>query len=169
MYVTPAQLAERPGAQELAQVATPDGVPVVDTALMDAVLRGNDTSAWPPDEVAAANGAMTRINDASTDADGLIEGFLAKRGYPLPLTPVPTIVTAWARQIVRYYLHKDRITDARTDPIARDYQDALKLLQQTATGQFSLGIGDTTAVPGAGLPQVARDQTCRPGPWDIYE
>lgn len=169
MYVTPAQLAERPGATELAQVATPDNLPVTDPKLMDAVLRGDDTSAWSPEDVAGANQAMSRIADANTDATGLIDGFLAKRGYTLPLTPVPTIVTAWARSIVRYMLHKDRITDARTDPIARDYQDALKLLQQTAIGQFSLGIGDTTTVPGIGVPQVAKDQTYRPGPWEMYE
>lgn len=169
MYITAVQLAERPGATEIAQVATPDGVPVVDAQLMDAVLRGNDTSAWSPADVAVANQAMARVTDAMTDADGLIDGFLAKRGYTLPLSPVPSIVTAWARQITRYMLHKDRITDARTDPIARDYQDALKLLQQTAIGQFSLGIGDTTTVPGIGFPQTTTDQTYRPGPWEIYE
>jgi phage gp36-like protein len=169
MYVTTAQLAERPGATELAQVATPEADAVVDPLLMDAVLRGNDTSAWSPAQVVVANDALARITDAINDAGGLIEGFLARRGYTLPLNPVPGVVVGWARAIVRYYLHKDRITDPKSDPIARDYQDALKLLQLTATGQFSLGANDTTTVAGVGMPQTITDATVRPGPWWIPE
>lgn len=169
MYVTTVQLAERPGATELAQVATPEADAVVDSLLMDAVLRGNDISAWPPAQVAVANDALARINDAISDADGLIEGFLAKRGYALPLSPVPGVIVTWARAIVRYNLHKDRITDPKTDPIGRDYQDALKLLQLTATGQFSLGATDTTTVPGVGMPQTITNPDQRPGPWWVPE
>lgn len=169
MYVTLLQLAERPGATELAQVATAEVDAIVDPALMDALLRGTDTSAWTPAQVAVGNDAIARINDAVSDAGGVIEGFLAKRGYPLPLSPVPGVVTAWARAIVRYYLHKDRITDPKTDPIGRDYQDAMKLLQLTATGQFSLGVGDVTTQAGIGMPQTTIDPTCRPGPWWIPE
>lgn len=170
MYVTPIQLAERPGATELAQVATAESDAIVDAVLMDAVLRGTDTSAWTPAQVDVANDALARITDAISDAGGLIEGFLAKRGYALPLDPVPGVVTGWARAIVRYYLHKDRITDPKSDPIARDYQDAMKLLQLTATGQFSLGVGDVVAVPGIGMPQTITGTTQqRPGPWWIPE
>ncbi len=154
MYVTPAQLAQRPGAEELAQVATPSTSPIVDTALMQAVLLGTSTSAWTADQVAAANAALARITDAITDAGGIIEGFLQRRGYTLPLSPVPGVVVAWARAITRYLLHKDRITDPKTDPIGRDYQDAFKFLQLTASGQFSLGVGDTVTVIGSGDTQV---------------
>lgn len=169
MYITPAQLADRPGATELAQVATPERSAIVDAALMDAVLRGNDTSAYLPADVAVANEALATINDAIDAADGLIEGFLAKRGYPLPLSPVPTVVVGWARAITRYTLHKNRITDPKTDPIGRDYQDAMKLLQLTASGQFSLGATDTVSQPGVGMPQIGTDTTVRPGPWYIPE
>lgn len=169
MYVTPAQLADSPGATELAQVASPESGAIVDALLLDAVLRGTDTSAWTVDEVAAANATLARITDAIDAADGLIEGFLAKRGYALPLSPVPGVVVRWARSIARYTLHKDRITDPKTDPIGRDYQDALKLLQLTASGQFSLGATDTVSQPGIGMPATVVDTTCRPGPWDIRE
>ena len=47
-YILPPDLAERPGATELAQVATPDGKRTLDTALMDATLRGTDRSSWAP-------------------------------------------------------------------------------------------------------------------------
>jgi phage gp36-like protein len=169
MYVTLLQLAERPGPTELAERASPMRGAIVDADLLDALLRGNDTSAWPPDQVAVASETVARINDAIDDADGLIDGFLGKRGYTLPLTPVPGVVATWARAIVRYNLAKDRISDPKTDPLVRDYQDAMKLLQLTATGQFSLGIGDTVTEPGVGMPQTTRDTTCRPGPWNIPE
>lgn len=141
-YVSHLQLAERPGARELAQVASPDHAAVVADELMDATLRGGDRSAWSAAEQAAADAALARIDEIVAQADSLIDGFLVKRGYPLPLTPVPPLVAAWATAIARYLLHKDRISDEKSDPIARDYRDAMKLLQLTSTGQFSLGADD---------------------------
>lgn len=141
-YLTPADLAERPGATELAQVASSQHGAMVDYALMDATLRGADRSAWAVDAVAAADEALGRVQNAVTEAESMIDGFLVKRGYPLPLSPVPALVTGWARSIARYLLHKDRISDDRSDPIARDYRDALKFLGLTAEGKFSLGAAD---------------------------
>lgn len=141
-YVSHLQLAARPGARELAQVASPDHAAVVTDELMDATLRGGDRSAWSDSERAQADAALARIDEIVTQADSLIDGFLVKRGYPLPLAPVPPLVAAWATAIARYLLHKDRISDEKTDPIARDYRDAMKLLQLTSTGQFSLGADD---------------------------
>ncbi|HEJ4409489.1 TPA: DUF1320 domain-containing protein, partial [Pseudomonas aeruginosa] len=40
MYITLPELAERPGADELSQVATPQQYRVVQTELLDALLRG---------------------------------------------------------------------------------------------------------------------------------
>lgn len=141
-YVTHIELAERPGALELAQVASTEHQAIVEYELMDATLRAGDRSAWTVDEVAAADAALARIDDAVAEADALIDGFLARRGYPLPLDPVPGVVAGWSRSITRYFLHKARISDERSDPIARDYRDALKLLQLTADGKFSLGAAD---------------------------
>ncbi len=141
MYVTLAQLAERPGAQELAQVASTSHETLVDYELMDLTLRGSDRSEYSAEEIAAADEAAARITDAATEAGGVIDGFLARR-YSLPLASVPGLVVAWARAITRYLLHKDRITDERSDPIARDYRDALKLLGLVADGKFSLGAED---------------------------
>ncbi|WP_218241522.1 gp436 family protein [Comamonas fluminis] len=149
-YITPIDLAERPGARELAQVATPEDKHVADTALMDATLRGGDRSAWSAADQADADAAMARIQDAVSEADSLIDGFLAKRGYALPLAPVPKLVTGWSRSIARYLLHKSRISMETNDPIVRDYRDALKLLQLTADGKFSLGADDVVATGGSG-------------------
>lgn len=141
MYVTPEQLAERPGARELAQLATRERDAIVPDALMDATLRGTDRSAWTPPQIASADDALVRIQEAIAEADGIIDGFLARR-YTLPLVTVPGVVTAWSRAITRYLLHKDRVAAENDDPIVRDYRDALKLLQLTADGKFSLGAND---------------------------
>lgn len=151
MYVAAVDLADRPGATELAQVATPERDAIVDAGLMDAVLRGTDTSAWTSDDVAVANAALDRINQAITDASSLIDGYLARR-YTLPLANMPGIVRVWATALVRYLLHKDRRSLANDDPIVRDYNDAIKSLVFCASGTLSLGAQDTE--PSGAMPQV---------------
>lgn len=144
-YITATDLAERPGARELSQVATASHLRPVDWELMDATLRGSDRSAWPAAEVSAADDALRRIENAVQQAESLIDGYLARRGYPLPLSPVPDLVAGWTRDITRYYLHKDRSGKEETDPIVRTYRDALKFLQLIADGKFSLGALDPVA------------------------
>jgi phage gp36-like protein len=141
-YITPTDLAERPGARELAQVASAAHLAMVPSELMEATLRGGDRSAWTADQVTAADDALQRIEDAVRQAESLIDGYLARRGYGLPLSPVPELVTGWARDIARYLLHKDRQGREDNDPIVRAYRDALKFLELTATGKFSLGAAD---------------------------
>lgn len=145
MYVTPAQLSERPGARELAQVASDAHKRVVDFELMELTLQGGDRTAYSDDDVAHADSALQRIIDAITDADGLINGFLVKRYPVLPLDPVPRLVTAWSRDITRYLLNKDRLSAESTDPIVRNYKEAMKQLQQVAEGKLNLGIDDPIA------------------------
>lgn len=147
-YVTLLQLAEIPGALELAQVASDQHGSVVDAALMELTLRAGDRSGWLSDDVAAADRAAARIIQAIDEASSVVDGYLARR-YTLPLATTPGILVTWARAIVRYKLHSDRITDDRTDPVARDYRDAIRFLELVANGKFSLGVEDPTAGPGA--------------------
>lgn len=158
MYCTPDQLADAKLTRELAQVATPERARIVDDALMEAVLRGEDLSEFPPDQVVVAQDALLHIQKALLDADGVIDGYLRMRKptpYTVPLNPVPSIVSVWARWIARYLLHKDRI-DSReeTDPVVRDYKCALKFLEQTRDGKFSLGVDDPLPPASGGAPQV---------------
>lgn len=157
-YISHRQLSENPGARELAQVATPADERAVDDALMNATLVGSDRSQWSAEESAVADAALARIDAAVEQADATIDGFLRMRNY-LPLADhfdeVPGIVTAWSRAISRYILHKDRIASEGTDPVVRDYQDALKLLRELAAGRFSLGAGDIQAATGVGSPEIS--------------
>ena len=134
-YVTFEMLADAPGARELAEVATPEHEHVCDADKLDHLLRGGD---WDTADVAQAQAwnraedALRVIAAAQTSADALIDGYLAKKGYRLPLDPCPSLVSQWARSIVRYLLHKDRRTLDDRDPICRNYRDALRLLQHDA-------------------------------------
>lgn len=158
-YITTAELAERPGASEIAQTASLPHQMVRDYALMDATLRGLDRSAWTSDQVALADTALARVQDAVAEAGAVIDGYLVQRGYTLPLqlpagSTGRNMVTVWARSITRYFLNKDRMTDESKDPVARDYRDALKLLGLLAAGKFSLGADDPAATANAASTDV---------------
>lgn len=141
MYITPDQLADRPGATEIAQVATPERDAIVAADLMDATLRGTDRSAWQPADTAIADLALANVQAAIDDADAVIEGYLARR-YTLPLSGDFPILTVQARGIVRYNLHKNRLSLDQNDPIVRDYNNAIKFLTSVASGVLSLGAND---------------------------
>ncbi len=89
-YISTSELAERPGAREIMLSASGDVAPVSDVGLMDATLRGGDRSAWTAEQRAAADAALRRVEDAVAEAGALIDGYLAQRGYPLPLVLPPT-------------------------------------------------------------------------------
>ncbi|HAT1683660.1 TPA: DUF1320 domain-containing protein [Klebsiella oxytoca] len=152
-YLTLTDLLDQPGAVELAQVTTPAGGPAVDPALLAALMRGEDISAAPDEAQAGVKAACARQESVMAEAQGLIDGYLRQRGYALPLKAIPPILKGWARAIVRYKLHAHRLSDEKTDPVVRDYRDALLLLGQVATGKFSLGLGDTLP-PAGGKPAV---------------
>lgn len=147
MYVTLEQLAELPGARELSQVASDAHGALVDPALLELSLTGGDRSAYDADEIAAADQAIERIEEAVRDAGGLIDGYLGSR-YALPLASTPSMLAIWARAIARYRLHGNRLTGENNDPIVRDYRDAIRFLEQVAAGKFSLGVEDPA---GAGV------------------
>ncbi len=153
-------LADAKLTRELAQVATPERARVCADDLFEATLRGEDRSAFEPADIAIADAAVAHIEQALNDADGVIDGYLRSRKpvpYVVPLNPVPGLVSTWARWITRYLMHKDRVSTAeQTDPVVRDYREALKYLQAVAAGQFSLGSDDPLPPAGAGRASVLR-------------
>lgn len=154
MYATPAELADAKLTRELAQVATPERYPIVGDALMEATLRGEDRTAFPPADVAIADEALAVIEAQLQAASNLIDGYLVVRKpvpYTVPVSPVPPILSTWTQWIARYLLHKDRVnTEDRSDPVVRNYRDALKFLDLVRDGKFSLGAADPLPPPSAG-------------------
>lgn len=155
-YITHQQLLDRPGSRELAEVASDEAKDMVPYELMALTLSGGDRSAFDEEQITDADAALARIDDAIADADGVIDGYLRKAGYALPLTPVPRLVVVWSRAITRYYLHKNRRSLESDDIIVRDYKDALRFLEQTVGGKLSLGADDEVVETGAGMPQVTK-------------
>lgn len=144
MYLTPAQLADRLKAMEIAQCATPEREAVVDAELMDATLRQTDRSAWAADAIAVADAALAVVQKAIDDANARIDQSLAAaKRYPLPYDGAPNTTAKWACDIVRYLLHTENL--ASDDRIVRDFKDALKALQLVVDGKLMLGASD----PGA--------------------
>lgn len=155
-YITHQQLLDRPGSRELAEVASDEAKDMVPYELMALTLSGGDRSGFDAEQIADADEALARIDDAVADADGVIEGYLRMSNYTLPLNPVPRLVTVWSRAITRYYLHKNRRSLESDDIIVRDYKDALRLLEQTVSGKLSLGVDDVVVETGAGSPQFTK-------------
>ena len=151
-YITLLNLAERPGLVEVSQAVAQDGEIPVDESLLTAIINNQDTSTWTQDDVAAANTAISRVNESIEDAEAEINGFLRQRGHKLPLVKVPRLLTDWARIIVRYKLNRNRISEEKNDPIVRDYKQVLSFLKQVAEGKYSLGIDDAMPIAG-GVPQ----------------
>lgn len=151
-YITLLNLAERPGLIELSQLVAQDGEIPVDANLLEAIINSDDVSSWLFDDVINTNRAISRINESIADAEAEINGFLRQRGHRLPLAKVPRLLTDWARIIVRYKLHRNRVSDEKSDPIVRDYKQVLGFLKLVADGKYSLGIDDAMPV-GGGVPQ----------------
>ena len=151
-YITLLNLSERPGLIELTQLVAQDGEIPADAKLLDAIINSNDISSWTSDEITNANRAISRINESIDDAEAEINGFLMQRGHKLPLIKIPRLLSDWARIIVRYKLHRNRVSDEKNDPIVRDYKQVLAFLKLVAEGKYSLGIDDKLP-PAGGVPR----------------
>ena len=160
MYITLQQLGEKPGVMELAQVTAQVGQPPADWRIIGKIIDGEDVAGEPPAAVEKAQQAIARIEEVIADSSALIDGYLRQRGYKLPFKRVPRILVAWARNIVRSYLHQHLPAKEADNPIVRDDRDTLKLLQQVAEGKFSLGWEDDL-VPFTGLPKFSKKASDR--------
>ena len=98
------------------------------------------------------NGALDDavIDRACDDASGEIDGYVSAAGYPVPLSPVPRIVTAYACDIARYRLYDEHATDQ----VQKRYDDAVKFLRSVSRGEVKLGISTGPASSSAGSVQM---------------
>lgn len=109
-YATKAQMIDRFGTTEVERLTDRDGSA---GAIVDGVL----------------DAALAR-------ADSEINGYIAT-AVALPLSPVPAVVTHWAGDLARYYLHEDRMPDV----VRQRYEDVIARLRDVAAGRLSLGGG----------------------------
>ena len=90
------------------------------------------------------------IDAAIADADGEIDGYLAKR-YAVPLAPVPKVINKFSKDIAVYNLFSrigiDEGTDQKT--YLNRYNAAVKFLTLVAEGKVSIGTGDGGDDPAA--------------------
>ena len=102
-----------------------------------------------PEEREAGIGPL--IDEAIADADGEIDGYLAKR-YAVPLAPVPKVINKFSKDIALYNL----MSRAGLDEAGREgnyltrYNAAIKFLTLVAEGKVSLA-SDPQAAAAAGF------------------
>ena len=139
MYATASQLIKRFDAQELAQVAVPKEI---DAALLVLTIDEGDRSAYTAAEIAAADAALVKVNQALTDASGDVDSYLEAK-HTLPLSSVPLKLEQVCCDIARYNLYDDHATEH----ISKRYDDAIKYLTKVSKGDISLGIDENNASP----------------------
>ena len=97
-----------------------------------------DTFIEDPEEREAKIGPI--IDEAIADADGEIDGYLAKR-YPAPISPVPKVINKFAKDIAVYNLFSRVGIDESSEEknYLNRYNAAIKFLTFVAEGKVSLG------------------------------
>ena len=110
-------------------------------------------------EVATGEMDVTVVDQELANTDAVINGYLGNR-YRLPLDPVPDQVTDLALSIAIYKLH----VFAPDQKIKDDYQDALRMLRDIATGTVKLdAAGVEPASSGAsGVEFIDRERPLSP-------
>ena len=146
-YATRLDLLEKVnGPEELSQVATRSNADPVDPAVLERVLREQDTSGDPPDQVALAQEAKVTIDAELDRASSRMDMRLRVR-YSLPFgLPQPPELLSLCLDIARYFLHDE----SASDEIHRRYDDAMKELAAIAEG-----LADITLPPGSNGPTAS--------------
>lgn len=88
----------------------------------------------------------TIIQNAISDAEGEVDGYLAKR-YPVPLTTVPKSITKVAKDIAVYNLYsRIGIDEAdREKNYLNRYNSSISFLKMVAEGKADLDIGSQSS------------------------
>ena len=91
------------------------------------------------------------IDEAIADADGEIDGYLAKR-YPVPLRSVPKIINKCSKDIAVYNLFaRIGIQEGGEENIVRErYQQSIRYLTMISEGKASLNLDSGGSGSGSG-------------------
>lgn len=145
-YAAPADLIARVEPDLVAQRAAPEGLRVTGDMLKAGIA--GELDGYTPDEVAAIDAAIARIEDAMSDATEFINAHVSDL-YAVPLSPLPPMIVRICCVVARFYLWGDAALKDGVEE--RDFKQAEKTLQ---------GIRDNKLTLGAALkPAPAADHT----------
>lgn len=152
MYASAAQLLARYNAEEIAQRSDVSVPALVGGELLVKAVKGEDLSAYTPEEQAAAAAALARIERVLRDAETTINSYLGSR-YQLPVTQAADVLERIASQLARYFLYDDAVTDQ----VENLYKDSLAFLRDVSVGKVQLGptSSGTTAQASAGAEMIS--------------
>lgn len=111
------------------------------------VIIGSD---YIEDETERISKATPYVEQAITDADAEIDGYLAKR-YNVPFTTVPTVINKFAKDIAVYNLvSRLGINESdREKTFLTRYNSAIKFLENVAKGIIDIGISEKSTAESA--------------------
>jgi len=104
-------------------------------------------------EVATGEVDVSVVNRALTDADALIDGYLAAR-YVLPLAVVPDLVASLAQVITAWNLH----VYEPNPKIDADYKAAIRSLEAISKGVIRLSVAGIEPTGNGGGSAVVTDR-----------
>lgn len=139
-YLLPVELEAATSAQELAQVASPQGARPCTADTLRKAIAGDDIAALP--DAAAATAALARIIAMIDNAGNLVDNFLRGR-YELPLAePPPSTIAEIMVRVTRFMLHKDQASK----DIQWRYEEAMRWLAEIRDGGILLDVPPSGAV-----------------------
>lgn len=139
-YILPVEMLQY-GADRLAQLAWPDRSGQADGALLLALIIGDSTEDWTPEQIAAGQTAVAKIEQEIQNAAVIIDASLSMT-HTLPLSGKLDLLGIWNGDIAFYRLHQVELPE--TDPVLMRYRDAYKGLVKVEQGQLHFGATQTS-------------------------
>jgi phage gp36-like protein len=92
------------------------------------------------------------VEEAIGDADGEIDGYLAKR-YPVPVSPTPKVINKFSKDIAVYNLFSRAGIDEgeKEKNFLNRYKAAVRFLENVAKGVIDIGASDNTKRAATGF------------------
>jgi len=144
MYLTAPQLLDTFGDKEVALLSSEEAA--VTDALLRLTVEVGDRSAYSAADIAAADQALVKIDNAITSATHFINSYISPR-YTLPLAQV--LIDSSSLPDVCADITRHRLSDDRaTEEVENRFTQARTWLRDISMNKASLGEQDTgTATP----------------------